>query len=588
MCGIGGIIGDLRADERDTAALRLQAALRHRGPDDHACFRAPAATLVHQRLAILDPTPIGRQPMTQGPLTLTFNGEIYSFREIRDDLVRAGETFASETDTEVVLALLARDGIAGLQRMRGMFALALWDERDQSCFLARDPFGIKPLYYAGLRSGGLVFASELRAILASGLVERTIDPNGLDGFLTTGSVPEPHTMAAGVKCLEAGYWLRWKDGKTSTGRYFDLTSGEAQSPADGESLRPALANSIRHHLVSDVPVGLLLSGGVDSGALLALMREQSSGDIATFSIGVEDSALDELTAARDVARHFGARHHKVLLTQELARHWIGPFLDAVDQPTLDGFNTYCACKLASDHGCKVVLSGLGADELFGGYPSFQHVPRLMKAGKWLRPFGGRAARQIGRLQAPARLGRTLEFLGGQPNLSRAYSAFRGVFTHAEARRIRERLPVANEIVDEWESTTPARSSTADEISRLELTRYLRNQLLRDADVMSMAHGVELRVPLLDLPLFSTLQQIPAALRFAANKRLLRAAVPELPMPAGSPAKRGFDLPFSAWLRNEWSDLADVLPPLPGVSLTPWYRQWSLIVLYRWLKLHGFI
>ena len=320
------------------------------------------------------------------------------------------------------------------------------------------------------------------------------------------------------------------------------------------------------------------------------MREHTSGEIATFSIGVEEPLLDELDGAREVARHFGARHHRLLLTQELARHWIEPFLDALDQPTLDGFNTYCACKLASDHGCKVVLSGIGSDELMGGYPSFQHVPRLLAAKRLLRPFGvGPAARAFERLGPPARLGRMLELLGGPTSLSRAYTAFRGVFTHREAVRIEQTL-----LGESWRPHHDSAKldhddeASSEAISCLELTRYLRNQLLRDADVMSMAHGVELRVPMLDLPLLATLRGISATERFAANKRLLREAVPELPVHLAARRKRGFDLPFASWLRHEWADLAETMPTFPGVSLSPWYRSWSLIVLDRWLRRHGFL
>ena len=588
MCGIGGIIGGaMRADERESAALRLQAALRHRGPDDHAHSISGPAVLVHNRLAILDPTEGGRQPMTRGPLTITFNGEIYSFRELREELIGAGESFTTGTDTEVVLALYAREGAACLPRLRGMFALAIWDEREKSCFLARDPFGIKPLYYAPVAGGGLAFASELRALLESNLIPRRIDAGGLNGFLANGSVPGPHTLVAKVKCLEAGGWLRWRDGAITTGRYFDLGQPEVASPEGTVSLRAALLDSVRHHLVSDVPVGLLLSGGVDSAALLALMRDCGASDIATFSLGVEDAALDELPAARETALHFGATHHRLLLTQELARHWIDDFIEALDQPTLDGFNTWCACKLAGDHGCKVVLSGIGADELFGGYPSFEHVPRLAAAGRWLTPMGmplaaGPAARW---LRPPARLGRTLEFFAGPPDLSRAYDAFRGVFTCAEAAQIRAAVP-GFEGLETHPETERLPSFDGDEaISQLELTRYLRNQLLRDADTMSMAHGVELRVPLLDVPLLAALRRIPAHERFGAHKSALREAVPGWTTFSQAQRKRGFDLPFAAWLRHEWADLADELPPFTDVSLKPWYRQWALIVLLRWLRRH---
>jgi asparagine synthase (glutamine-hydrolysing) len=591
MCGIGGIVGGaLHANERESAALRLQAALRHRGPDDHALFADGDAMLVHTRLAILDPTPAGRQPMTRGALTLTFNGEIYNFRALRAELVRAGKTFLSSTDTEVLLALYARHGPDCLSMLRGMFAFAVWNARDRSCFLARDPFGIKPLYHARIPGEGIVFASELRAVLATGLVPRQIDAAGLGGYLATGSVPEPHTMIAGVECLRAGRWLRWQADAVTTRTYFALGFIEKPPDEPRPDVRAALADSVEHHLVSDVPVGLLLSGGLDSSALLALAQRCGRNDIATFSLGVEDTALDETDAARALARHFGARHHEMLLTQELARHWIDDFLDAVDQPTLDGFNGWCACKLAADHGCKVVLSGLGADELFGGYPSFHQVPALHRAGLILRPLRP-MAHGMARIGSGARWRRGCDYLGGPATISRAYAAFRGVFTPPEIASLHDmllpgltaRCPLEKDVEIERELNNPG-----DTVSHFELTRYLRNQLLRDADAMSMAHGIELRVPLLDLPLFHTLRAIPAARRLSPAKQLLRGAVPELPVALLATRKRGFSLPFGSWLENEWADLVGELPRLRGLALAPWYRKWTLIVLMRWLRKHDLL
>jgi asparagine synthase (glutamine-hydrolysing) len=594
MCGIGGILGgEFRADERESSALCLQAALRHRGPDDEGVFLHADAALVHTRLAIIDPTPGGRQPMTRGPLTLTFNGEIYNFRELREELVRAGEKFTSATDTEVLLALYARHGPLCLKMLRGMFAFAIWDERDRSCFLARDPFGIKPLYHASISDGGLVFASELRALLATGLVPRRIDAAGLDGYLATGSVPEPRTMVEGVACLRAGHWLRWQRGKIMTDSYATIGFGsEAATSKTPMDVCAALDDAMEHHLVSDVSVGLLLSGGLDSSALLALTQRRGHRELMTFSLGVEDPGLDESEAARALARHFGVEHHEMLLTQELARHWIDDFLDSIDQPTLDGFNIYCACKLANDHGCKVVLSGLGADELFGGYPSFRQVPALHRAGRMMSPIAP-ALRGLERLGPGARSRRTCDYLGGEASLSRAYAAFRGVFTPREIASLRHHLlpglapvsrPDQREEAEECDSIT----DVGDAISHLELTRYLRNQLLRDADVMSMAYGVELRVPLLDLPLFAALRAVPAARRLAPGKRLLRESVPELPIELLATRKRGFSLPFQSWLMNEWSDLSHDLPPFPDAPLSPWYRKWALVVLTRWLRKHELI
>jgi asparagine synthase (glutamine-hydrolysing) len=590
MCGIGGIvlreIGSSRKDE----AHRLLNALRHRGPDDQDIFVSPrgGAVMVHARLAILDPSKAGRQPMRRNSCHITFNGEIYNFRALRQELIDEGESFSTETDTEILLALYARDGPACLARLRGMFAFAIWDERDRSCFLARDRFGIKPLYYGLSSDGDLVFASELKAMLESGMIKKRLDPAGLESYLATGSVTEPLTMIADVRSLEAGHWLRWRDNKLEDRCYFGIdfeASGTTADEASGQT-RTALLDSINHHFVSDVPVGIFLSGGLDSGALVALAKEAGK-DLNTFSIGVEDASRDESDAARQRARLFGARHREMLLTRELAAHWVTDFFAALDQPTIDGFNIYCAAKLARDHGFRVMLSGLGGDEIFGGYPSFLRVPQLLRLGRGLRWLPALATSFGERCGLSGRAARLAAYLQGEPTLSRAYQTVRSVFSPLERKKI-----VSSLLGKTWadrESTFGSElpNISGDCISYLELSCYLRNQLLRDADVMSMAHGLELRVPFVDHEFFNMLRTVPAEIRLAPDKELLRKAVPELPELEARNRKRGFALPFAAWLEGEWSDLKGDLKGAPAVPLDSWSRKWCLIVLSRWLRRHDF-
>ena len=573
---------------------RLHRALSHRGPDDQCHYHSPdgAATLVHTRLAILDLSDAGRQPMVRGQYRITFNGELYNFRELREELIREGEQFITNTDTEVLLALYARAGPACLARLRGMFAFALWDERERSCFLARDRFGIKPLYYGVSRNGDLVFASEVKAILATGLVDASLDPRGLDSFLASGSVAEPLTLFSRIRCLEAGYWMQWRDGHTEARKYFciEFQEGESQAGEPGA----ALLDSVRHHFVSDVPVGIFLSGGMDSGALVALASQARVGELATFSIGVENLPQDESDSARRLAHHFGTRHHEMLLTRELACHWMDEFFDALDQPTVDGFNTYCVCRLARDHGYKVVLSGLGGDELFGGYPSFSLVPRLFRLGKIMAPFRcavTSAPRLFGSWPAAGRSARLAAYFQEEASLSFAYQALRSIFSPSERRRIAALIlgsspNGASFLQASSPGEAPLPSDPADAVSYLELTRYLRNQLLRDADVMSMAHGLELRVPYLDHELFRVLRSIPAAQRLQPGKQLLRDAVPNLPPWHAADRKRGFSFPFGTWLDGTWSDWGTDFLPVRGVPLDTWSRKWSLIVLQRWLRRQG--
>jgi asparagine synthase (glutamine-hydrolysing) len=599
MCGIGGILWRTPPRIPNDAADRLQAALLHRGPDDRGIYTSEKqdAQLVHSRLAILDLSSAGRQPMQRGRHWIVFNGELYNFRELRMELEREGEIFTTETDTEVLLALYVRHGRKAIARLRGMFAFAIWDKAERSCFLARDGFGIKPLYYGFSAKGDLVFASEVRALLASGLIERRLNAAGIDSFLTSGSVAEPLTLLAKVYCLEAGHWLHWREGKWKTARYFQIDFREENETADEAqaSTQAALLDSVKHHFISDVPVGIFLSGGLDSGALVALARTAGRQNLATFSIALEDEAQDESGPARRLADFFGTQHHETLLTRELARHWAEPFLESLDQPTVDGFNTYCVCKLARDHGYKVVLSGLGGDEWFGGYPSFQQVPRLFQFGSALHPLCAivrPAARGWERWAKTGHAARMAGYLQGKATLPNAYQTVRSIFGPLERNKIGQALlgekwgqHSTEDEENEGDSQLPTDLGNA--VSYLELTRYLRNQLLRDADVMSMAHGLELRVPLVDTQLFHSLRRTPSAWRLRSEKQALRDAVPNLPAWHGAQRKRGFSLPVGAWLNSTWQDFREDLSGAPTVPLDSWSRQWSLIVLHRWLRQHGF-
>jgi asparagine synthase (glutamine-hydrolysing) len=599
MCGIGGILRGKSEGPLDGPLRCLQNALRHRGPDDEGLYLSPdgIAGLIHTRLSILDLSAAGHQPMGRCGHWISFNGEIYNFRALREELLREGETFISETDTEVLLLLYLREGPACVKRLRGMFAFAIWNEATRACFLGRDPFGIKPLYYAVSSRGDFVFASEMKALLATGLIDRRLDLRGVDSFLANGSVTEPLTMLAGVRALEAGHSMTWQDGKFTPHPYFhvDFPVPEDISTHSLKNTREALLDSVHHHFVSDVPVGVFLSGGLDSGAILALAHSLGQRQISTFSLGVENSSEDETRSARRLAEFFGTCHHEMLLTRELARRWIEGFLEALDQPTVDGFNTFCVCKLARDFGHRVVLSGIGGDELFGGYPSFTLAPRLHRIGRLLR-FGQSVTAPAAQVWANARrtghAARLAAYLGSAPTLPNAYRTVRSIFSPSERARIGRAL--FGEVWTSFESAVNDSSADGslppeegDALSCLEITGYLRNQLLRDADVMSMANGLELRVPFVDTGLFSALRAVPANVRLQPGKKLLRQAAASLPTWHAAGAKRGFGFPFADWLRTTWSDLREGCPIAPGIPLDSWSRQWSLIVLGYWLKRHGF-
>lgn len=598
MCGIAGIIR-VSPGPRDAireGAERMRRCLAHRGPDDEGLFASSdgRAAFSHTRLSILDLSSAGHQPMStpDGRYTITFNGEIYNFAELRKELEAARVPLASHTDTEVILRLYEREGARCLRRLRGMFAFAIWDDVEKRCFFARDPLGIKPLYL--LRTAdSLAFASELRALISGGFADGHLGMVGLYGYLTTGTVPEPATILNGVQILPAGHWMEWCDGRTQIEKYWGVSfSPEPMGREDAALVaREALVDSLRHHFVSDVPVGIFLSGGLDSSTLLALAMAAGVGQVATYSITFEEPEWNEGPLARRIAQHFGSRHHEFTITADIGREWLEEFLESVDQPTIDGFNTFCVSKVAHQSGAKVVLSGLGGDELFAGYRSFVTLPRvvrLMQATSLAAPLYRAAGAWLENHSTSSKTRRMGDFLQQDVSCGTSYRSFRCVYSHAEAAALASgMLPY---------SVVPGRGSRAanptnggdlrDSVSFLELTTYMRNQLLRDSDVMSMRWGLELRVPFVDSTLMEKIGRIPPSLRLRPGKKMLVDAVPELPAWLLDQPKRGFTFPFEVWFADRWRDLLRDAAPPQGVVVDTWYRGWALAVLRHWMRRNG--
>ncbi len=570
--------------------------MQHRGPDDRGTYLSPDGRcgLTNTRLAILDLSAAGHQPMrsADGRRIIVFNGEIYNFLELRKELEDTGVVFRSHSDTEVVLALYERCGPACVERLRGMFAMAVWDELEGTCFLARDPLGIKPLYYYDDEPGGtLAFASEIRSLLATGLVPKRLDPQGLYGYFRNGSVPEPLTMIAGVRCLEPGTRMHWKAGGITRDRFWSLQFGSETTGTDDDAaakVRAALADSVEHHFVSDVNVGLFLSGGIDSTALLAVARANGRENIRTFSIGFDDDvAADESGIARRTAEHFGAQHAEWRLNRASGRALFDEFLPQIDQPSVDGFNTYAVSRFTREQGIKVALSGLGGDEIFGGYPSFRQLPRMVALSRRLGPLRGTASNLLTTFAPGAPLRRLGEFLRQPPTLSNAYSTYRGIHTVAEARALVSRFANVDGVAWETpgEDTATDYPTATDEVSALEMRRYMSNQLLRDSDVMSMANGLELRVPFVDRRLVETVARIPACQRLHAGKGLLLRAVPEVPDWVSGRPKRGFLFPFETWMAGDWgTHLAKGADAAANQSTGgTWYQKWTVFVFTHWWR-----
>ena len=592
MCGIAGIITvNQYQDALETIIRRMQTALQHRGPDDSGIYLSSdrQAALAHTRLAILDLSPTGHQPMStpDGRYWITFNGEIYNFQQLRQHLISQGEQFHSQTDTEVILKLYQTEFFNCVKHLRGMFAFAIWDDFEKTCFLARDPLGIKPLYY--WQSGStMIFASELRTILATGLPAVDMSLEGLYGYLTTGSVPEPYTLIDGIHCLAAGHWLYWQRDSVTKKQYWQINfTPTTISPLEAqEKVREALIDSIQHHFVSDVPVGIFLSGGIDSTALLALASQTQKETLCTYSISFEEQEWNEGEIAKQIAKEFGAKHTEYKLTASSAKELLPKFLEAIDQPSVDGFNTFCVSRVARENGTKVVLSGLGGDELFGGYHSFQKIPQMVTWGKRLQavPLATSVGAGLAHWGTSSKMKRLGDFLQQTPSSGAAHRSFRGIFSHTEACVIAHQylpdrsLPTNRALISNCRGQT---FSLEDEVSFLELSCYMRNQLLRDSDVMSMAWGLELRVPLVDRTLLEAVGSVPSNIRLAAGKQLLIAAVSELPESVVNNRKRGFSFPFEEWMVGEWRDYFSNVNIPQNIPLTPWYRRWNLAILKYW-------
>jgi asparagine synthase (glutamine-hydrolysing) len=601
MCGIAGIILRPSADAPDLLhRLRaMAAAMAHRGPDDEGCFLAPNGRLglANRRLAIRDLSPAGRMPMAADgeSVWITYNGEIYNAAELRQKLEAAGRVFRSQSDTEVILNGYLAWGDDVLMRLRGMFAFAIADGRPgrQRVLLARDRLGIKPLYYAQTPAG-FVFASELKGLLASGFVGREIDPAALAGYLLLGSVPTPLTIYGQAAALEPGCWLEI-DAKGTVvappARFWRFPTA-ALTPATYEDavglVRQRLQEAVHCHLVSDVPLGVFLSGGLDSSAIAALMRQATTGPIRTCAMVFEEAAYSEATFARVMAEAVGAEHFERVVTATDLLQEFDHILAALDQPSVDGVNSFFVSQTARQAGLTVALSGLGGDELFGGYANTfieaQQVFRGLRLAQALPRGAGLVRAALGALPNHQRWARTADALARPASLASAYLSRRGLFAPGEVEGLiapglweaARRFDPVQHIAARADAPAPATGarSTFAWTSRAELSTYTQHQLLRDTDAMSMAHSLEVRVPLLDAPLVETVLQLPDAVKLNHRngpKPLLAAAVRDLLPRAvyGRSTKVGFTFPFEPWLRGPLA--GRVREVLAEVQAAGWLR-----------------
>lgn len=618
MCGIVGILARNAALNSDQLHDATQS-LAHRGPDDSGTviLRAndPAPIeigLGHRRLSILDISPLGHQPM-HDPQTgnwIVFNGEIYNFREIRRKLELKGYSFRSRCDTEVLLSAYSLWGRDCLYHLRGIFAFAIWDAVSSSLFLARDPMGVKPLYYSE-QPQHFLFASEIRTLLRTGLVPRKLDRAALASYLSFGSVYEPMTAIAGISALRAGHCLTWKAGRISIERYWSVppvTAGLNLHEA-AQQTAECVEDSVHSQTVSDVPIGVFLSGGIDSSAITAVLSRSQRP--STFSVVFREQEFNEASASRAIAQHFRTEHHEILCSAEDGLALSQQAVAAMDQPTIDGLNTYLICGVARKAGMKVVMSGLGGDELFCGYRTFRSVPRMERFLRiWNQvPARGTIGNLVLRPSGRSDVHHKVHALATENgHLVHPYFLARSLFTPAQVRMLMRDGAAVNALSPLREALRDtAHMDPINRVSYLEARCYMLNTLLRDADVMSMAHGLELRVPLIDPQLAEKILMVPGQFKMdrGTPKPMLVSAVrSELPDAIVHRKKQGFTFPFEHWLRNEMRD--EVQESIAGIAQGPltaainadavssvwrnfesgrtsWSRPWSLHVLHRWCE-----
>lgn len=629
MCGIFGIVAH-NSRIPDGLLERGTQSLAHRGPDDHGTVLLHDAAhgnteigLGNRRLAILDLSPLGHQPMHDSATGnwIVYNGETYNFRDVRAELERLGASFTSHSDTEVILKAYAQWGEKCLTKFRGMFAFALWDAQRHRLFVARDPMGVKPLYYAETGSY-LVFASEVRSILGTGLIPARLDHAGLTDYLTFGSAYDPLTLIEGIRALSPGHFLVWEGGKLGETEYWDLVD-DADSPAQsGVSMRPAqlqqiLEEAVRSQLVSDVPVGVFLSGGIDSSALVSIL---SRGGVtpSTFSIVFREADFSEAQHSRAVAAKFHTDHHEITVSQADVLAAIPGALGAMDLPTMDGVNTFFVSRETRKAGVKVALSGLGGDEVFAGYSNFRTVPRMERFARvWKRvPHAVRSA-LAGAFSTVAPendQNRKLAALASENGrVLHPYFLTRMLFTPAQRESLLQRGGQHfDKLAGASQREVLRRSMALDPVNRvsyLESRCYMLNTLLRDSDFMSMSQGLEVRVPLIDHQLAKSVLALPGGLKLngTPKKLLVEALAGSLPDEIVYRPKRGFTLPFEHWLRQELrQEIAPVLEakrfdrgPLSGIldgrevervwnqfldGRVSWTRPWALYVLQKWCEM----
>lgn len=623
MCGITGITGIREKDSAAAIIGRMNKAIAHRGPDDSGIWLNEGIALAQRRLSIIDLSTAGHQPMlnASGNLVLVFNGEIYNFRELKATL--SEYPFKTQTDTEVILAAYERWGRDCVKHFNGMFAFAIWNKATKELFIARDRIGIKPLYYYQ-HEGSLLFSSELRGLLQSGLVPKKLNREGVVDYLRYQTVHAPATIVEGVQMLMPGHYMVLKEGRLSIKEYWKLVKNRSSGPLEEKSYAQVkkdvyrlLQNAVEQRLVADVPFGAFLSGGIDSSIIVGLMSQVASQKVKTFSVTFEEAQFSEAKYACLIAKKFNTDHTEIELQPHAFLELIPHALRAMDHPSGDGPNTYVVSKVTKEAGITMALSGLGGDEAFAGYEVFKRIP-LLQRYSWLAavplPLRNAAGQSLLKIKPSVATAKVAALLGlPQWQLENIYPLTRQVLDDRLIGCLLKTngLPanrVQQIIEEEGFSDGAGSAELLSRISVAEMKSYMLNTLLRDADQMSMAHALEVRVPFLDHNLLEYVLNLPDHMKQPLTpKKLLTDSVGDLiPAEIIHRPKMGFTLPWEQWLRKELFSFCDTkLQKLaeremfsrkevealwkgfqardPSIS---WSRIWGLVVLENWLEEHG--
>ena len=616
MCGITGILHFQKLTDAESRVGKMTTALAHRGPDAEGFYNDPCISLGHRRLSIIDLSNAANQPFhdPEGRYVLVFNGEIYNYQELKQQLKEY--PYQTSSDTEVLMAAFKQWGIESVKKLKGMFAFAIWDKREEALYLIRDRMGVKPLYYI-YKNEILAFASEKRSLLHSGLTEKKLNQQSIVDYLSYQSSGYPDTMIQGIQQLKAGTWMKIDRHQKVNHCYWKLSDIQPNNDINREQAQEKLFDllnrSISSRMMTDVPLGAFLSGGIDSSSVVALMQLQRQDSINTFNLSFTEKEYDESPFAETIAKRFDTHHRKHVLPSEEYVAQITAALDAMDSPTMDGVNTYVLSTAIRQSGIKVAMTGIGGDELFAGYPGFLQYKNLMasKKGLVISQWGRKAMSLFLRAKRDNRSHRMAEVLSvDQLSIDQLYPSLRKVLSDNHIQQYTN-LDTCRKGLQKMLKEDLGNTNGMGEFSTYSMAEYLgytQKTLLKDADQMSMAVGLEIREPFFDHELVEFVLSLPDEIKYPQYPKqlLVEALDPLLPDTIVHRKKQGFVLPWEHWMKNELQSFCTTAINniaerdfINGEALRShwkkfqlgdpaihWTEPWLFVVLSHWLDKQG--